>query len=97
MTVADVMPYVLLVGVLVNVLAVITFVWKGLAGIWHAVNVLIEVRDDFRAMAGKIGQKYPPDGLLGDVEAIKNKQDEDHEKIVVIEAGIAQRRESDKK
>lgn len=97
MTVADLMPYVLVLGVLVNVLAVITFVWKGLGGIWNAVHVLIELRDDFRAMATKIGQKYPPDGLLGDVEAIKNRQGEDHEKIVTIEAGIAQRRETDKK
>ena len=104
MTISDLVPYAVVLGVLVNIIAVVAGVWKGLGGIWNAVHVLVEVRDDFRAMAGKIGTKVPREGLLGDVEEIKDKQYEFGEKLdvqeiklAVIEANVAQRRTSDKK
>jgi hypothetical protein len=53
------------------------------------------MRDDFRGVAMKLGQKHPPEGLLGDVEEIKEKVDKHGEKLVFIEASVAQRRKAD--
>lgn len=93
----ELMPYVLMVGMIANVIAVF-------AGLWKGIRVLIMLRDDFRDMAAKIGTRYPPEGLLGDVEAIKHSQDElkeqqaeAHLKIAVIESGLATRRTGDKR
>lgn len=79
----DYTPYILILNGLVQLVALI-------GGFWKAVTAV-------NNMSNKIGSKYPREGLLGDVEAIKEKQDADHEKIVVIEANVAQRRTTDKK
>lgn len=69
----------------------------GLGFLWKMVIALVGIQN-------AIGQKYPNrSGLLGDVEEIKDKQEEiikkqsDADKsIAVIEANVAQRRSSDR-
>jgi hypothetical protein len=97
MNVNDLMPYVIIAGFLVNIFALIT-------GMWKAISVLMAMHQSFNDLANKIGQKHPPEGLLGDVEEIKeaqkemiNKQAEADKTLAVVEANVAQRRTTDKK
>lgn len=101
LTATDVTPYAIVFGAVSSVCAILAFIWKLSAAM---LKVQTDTRDAIRDMATKIGSKVPPEGLLGDVQEIKqevkefkDKQDADHEKLVVIETNVAQRRSSDKK
>lgn len=96
LTATDVMPYAMVAGAFASICAVLAFLWKMLMA-------LVGIRSDFKDMATKIGQKNPRDGLLGDIEDVKDtqneiakKQDAHDVKLAVIEANVAKRRTSDK-
>lgn len=79
MTTADLMPYIMVAGLTTNVIAVI-------GGTWKAVAVLLRLHDSLREMSAKIGQKNPPEGLLGDVEQIKQLAGRDHDTLTHVQA-----------
>ena len=91
----DLVAFAVLGGLLTNILTMTTVAWKG-------IMTLLSLRDAFRDMSTKIGTRFPPEGLLGDMEAIKTSHNEIKEhisdtntKIAVIESGLAKRRSTD--
>ena len=69
----------------VNLVVVIGGLGKGIA-------VLIAVRDDIRDLKKAVGQKDPPDGLLGDVHGLQVESRKHRDRLIEIgtELGMKQ-------
>lgn len=96
LTLSDLMPLILLLGGFASMCAVLTFLWRMLAAV-------VGMRQAFLDMAKTIGQKHPPEGLLGDIVEIKEQIGETQKEVAeqskqlaVIESGVAARRLADK-
>lgn len=65
-------------ALLVNFCVIVGFLWKGL-------SVLIGVRDEIKDMALHIGHRNPPDGLMGDMDAVKKETLRHRDRIIRLE------------
>lgn len=47
-----------------------------------AFRLLMNMRDSLRDMNFKVGATHPPSGILGDLSAFKERQDDHHEFLI---------------
>jgi hypothetical protein len=65
-------------------LNLIAIIGGGIKGI----SVLLSVRDEIRDMNIAIGTKVPPEGLLGDVEALKRENRKHRDRLIELGADL---------
>ena len=73
----------------VNIMALLGSLWKGIA-------VLMTVRDDIRDLSQHVGSRHPPEGMLGEMEALKKETLKHGYRLVEleIEAGVKRQERS---
>lgn len=59
-----------------------------IGGIGKVVSVGISMRDEIRDMAKNIGRKEPPEGLLGDVQALKHESRKHRDRLIELGATV---------
>jgi hypothetical protein len=65
------------------------------AGIWAFITMFVSLRDAIRDLSVNVGKKHPREGLLGDVEHMKEEIQEHRDWLIA--AGLDRRVQSERR
>lgn len=77
-----------ILGIVGQLVVIITGFWKG-------ISAILSVHATLQTLVTKVGQKHPPEGLLGDVAEVKAKVETQHDELTKIKERLAERRRTD--